>query len=166
MAYSFNSWLTSLFRRHHYDAVRFATRLVGSRDNGEEIVQNAWVKLCARTAETPILHPKTYLFTATRNAAIDFATREYRERKYRVDVDSLTDADVADDTVRQYELRRQLAIIAISLNELPSPCRKAFVLNKLEGRTHREIAQKLGISVSMVEKHIVRALLHCRNLVS
>jgi RNA polymerase sigma-70 factor (ECF subfamily) len=37
-------------------------------------------------------------------------------------------------------------------------------MNKIEGRSHREIAERLEISVSMVEKHIMRALVHCRDL--
>ncbi|WP_353415094.1 hypothetical protein [Brucella sp. NBRC 12953] len=41
--------------------------MVGSRDNGEEIVQNAWLRLCARTDTTQIEHPRSYLFRACRN---------------------------------------------------------------------------------------------------
>jgi RNA polymerase sigma-70 factor (ECF subfamily) len=37
-------------------------------------------------------------------------------------------------------------------------------MNKIEGRSHREIAEQLGVSISMVEKHIIRALIHCRDL--
>lgn len=165
MVRSFSGWLNNLFRLHHRDAVRFAARLVGSRDNGEEIVQDAWLRLCARTNTTPIAHPKSYLFKACRNAAIDFTLRQQRERNYRVDLDSLSEADMADDTMAFYEQRRQLAVLAVSLNELPAACRLAFVMNKYEGYSHKEIAQRLGVSVSMVEKHVLRALLHCRDLV-
>lgn len=164
MVRAFSFLLNDLFRRYHRDAVRFAARLVGGHDNGEEVVQDAWLSLSARTAATPIEHPKTYLFTATRNAAIDFTIRQQREWSRRVDMESLTDAEVADDTMRLYEQRRQLARLAVFLNELPAPCRQAFVMNKFEGYTHPEIARRLGISVSMVEKHIIRALLHCRHL--
>lgn len=164
MVRTFSSLLNDLFRRYHRDAVRFAARLVGDRDNGEEVVQDAWLKLSARTATAPVEHPKTYLFTATRNAAIDFTVRQQREWSRRVDIESLTEADVADDTGMLMEQRRQLARLAVFLNELPAPCREAFILNKLEGYSHPEIARRMGISVSMVEKHVIRALLHCRNL--
>lgn len=161
---AFNLFLSDLFRRYHTDAVRFAARLVGGRDNGEEVVQDAWLSLSARTVSAPIEHPKTYLFTATRNAAIDFTMRRQREWRHRVDIDALDEADLADDSVARFEQRRQLARLAVFLNELPGPCRQAFVMNKFEGYSHPEIAMRLGISVSMVEKHVVRALLHCRDL--
>jgi len=164
MVRAFNLFLSDIFRRYHADAVRFAARLVGGRDNGEEVVQDAWLSLAARTASAPIEHPKTYLFTATRNAAIDFTLRRQREWSHRVDIDSLSEADLADDAIARLEQRRQLARLAVFLNELPRPCRQAFVMNKFEGYSHPEIAARLGISVSMVEKHVIRALLHCRNL--
>lgn len=165
MAWSFQLFLSSLFRQHHSDAVRFASRLVGGRENGEEVVQNAWLSLVARKNEAPIEHPKTYFFTATRNAAIDFTMRERREWANRVDFESLSEADVADSTVERYEQRRQVASLAVFLNELPPSCRQAFLMHKVEGYTHSEVAEKLGVSTSMVEKHVVRALIHCRDLV-
>lgn len=138
--------------------------MVGNRDDGEEIVQNAWLKIWRHTDRSPIAHPKAYLFKVTKNAAIDFAVRAQRDRKHCISLEALTDGDLADDTVARYEDIRQLVIIAVSLNELPEARRQAFIMNKLEGRTHQEIAERLGISVSMVEKHVVGALLHCRKL--
>lgn len=53
-------------------------------------------------------------------------------------------------------------MLADALDELPAACRTAFLLNRVDGVKHRDIAHKIGISVSMVEKHIVRAFIHCR----
>lgn len=164
MARTFQIFLSDIFRAYHAEAVRFATRLVGGRENGEEVVQDAWLSLAVRGGATPIEHPKTYFFTATRNAAIAFTARTNREWSHRVDFDAVPEADLADDTLGRYEQAHQLAKLAVFLNELPPACRQAFILNKLEGYTHPEVAEKLGISVSMVEKHVVRALLHCRAL--
>lgn len=164
MVRAINMSLNELFRRYHRDAVRFAARLLGNRDNGEEVVQDVWLNMTARSPATPIQHPKTYLFKATRNAAIDFTARQQREWAYRVDMDSLTEADNAFDPIADYARRHQLAELAVFLNELPESCRQAFVLHKFEGYSHPEVAERMGISVSMVEKHIMRALMHCRDL--
>ena len=164
MATNLNAWLYQLFKLYHRDAVRFATRLVGNRDSGEEVVQEAYLKLVARRSSTPIDHPKNYLFTATRHAAIDHTDRQRREWQRRVDFDSLDEAALADDGAARMERQRELAKLAVYLNALPPSCRQAFVMNRLQGYSHLEIAAHLGISTSMVEKHIVRALLHCRSL--
>jgi FixJ family two-component response regulator len=49
-----------------------------------------------------------------------------------------------------------------SLDELPTRCREAFVLNQIEGRTRVEIAAQLGLSVRTVDRHILRAFAHVR----
>lgn len=154
--------LGALFRRHHRDAVRFAMRLVGSRDNGEDVVQEAYLRIAARGGV--LEHPRSYFFTVTRNAAVDFTLREKREWALRVDMDAVPETALADPYPSLLERRRTVARLAVLLNELPDACRMAFVLNKLEGYTHAEIAARMGISVSMVEKHMMRALIHCRDL--
>jgi RNA polymerase sigma-70 factor (ECF subfamily) len=157
--------LSEMFRLHHRELVRFATRLVGDRDDGEEIAQDAYMSIAGRgTQAGAIGHPKSYLFTAARNAAIDFTARRKIEWSYRVDVDGIEDLASDNDPLAALEQRQQLARLIVALNELPPACRRAFILNKIEGRGHQEIARLLGISVSMVEKHIMRALRQARDL--
>lgn len=157
--------LSEMFRLHHRDLVRFATRLVGDRDDGEEIAQDAYMNIAGRGAQSgTIVHPKTYLFTAARNAAVDFTARRRVEWSYRVDIDDVGDLASEADPLATFEQKQQLARLVVALNELPAACRRAFILNKIEGRGHQEIALSLGISVSMVEKHIMRALRHARDL--
>jgi RNA polymerase sigma-70 factor (ECF subfamily) len=55
----------------------------------------------------------------------------------------------------------RLHALADLLAQLPSACQAVFVLNRIEGYTQAEIAQQLGISTSMVAKHLARALKWC-----
>ncbi len=160
-----NIMLSELFRLHHRELVRFAARLVGDRDNGEEIAQDAYMKVAGRGAEAGAIdHPKSYLFTAARNAAVDFTARRRREWSQRVDLEDLSDLASSEDLHGTVEQRQRLACVAVALNDLPPVCRRIFIMNKIEGRGHQEIAAKLGISVSSVEKHMMRALGNCRDL--
>jgi RNA polymerase sigma-70 factor (ECF subfamily) len=162
---SLNHWLGELYRCHHRDLVRFAARLVGDRDGGEEVVQNAYLRLAGRSADAAVIeHQKTYVFAAARTAAIDFTARQNAEWLHRVDFDEIDSLVHGNDPTHALHHRQRVVRLAVLLNELPSACRTAFLLNKVEGRSHREIAGRLGISVSMVEKHIMRALVHCRDL--
>lgn len=159
-----NRWLGDLFRLHHTDLVRYATRLVGNRDSGEEIAQDTYLRLAGRRPDAgTIEYPRTYLYTAARNAAVDFTARQRVEWRYRTDIDDLTALASPGDLQVQVEMRQRIARLSVVLNELPSACRQTFVMNKVEGRAHKEIAEILGISVSMVEKHMLRAMLHCRD---
>jgi RNA polymerase sigma-70 factor (ECF subfamily) len=71
---------------------------------------------------------------------------------------------LTDDPTSALHHRQRVARLAVLLNELPPACQQALVMNKIEGRKHSEIARALGVSTSMVEKHVMRALLHCRDL--
>lgn len=160
-----NHWLGDIYRRHHRDLVRFASRLVGNRDGGEEVVQNTYLRLAGRSADAVLIeYPKTYIFSAARNAAIDFTAQQNAEWLYRVDFDDIDALTQGEDPSRALHHRQRIVRLAVLLNELPTACQTVFLLNKVEGLKHREIGRRLGISVSMVEKHIMRALVHCRDL--
>lgn len=162
--------LETCFRNHNDEALRLATRLVGAPDRGEDVVMSVWLRLAALLAPADSLpprlqdRPRGYLFRAVRNMATDHLIRMRREAGFRVeldDPDQLADPR-ADEAERLYQ-RRKIAVLAVAINGLPGPCRRAFVLFRLHGHPQREIAAELGVSVSMVEKHILRALRQCRN---
>ncbi len=163
VANSLNHWLGALFRRHHKEVVRYAARLIGNRDDGEEVVQNAYLRM-VRVDSRSVDHPRSYLFKAARNAAIDFRIKVEREWSRRVELDQADSLSASDEFALRLEFRDKVATLSVLMNELPHACRTAFIMNKVEGHSHREIAEKLGISVSMVEKHILRAFSHCRDV--
>lgn len=165
MAGSVNAWLGSLFRLHHRDLIRYASRLVGDRDSGEEVVQNTYLRLAGRSAQSAsVEHPKAYVFAAARTAAVDFTAQRNSEWLHRVDFPEVDRHAASEDPNVALDRRHRIVRLAVLLNELPPACQAALIMNKIEGRGHREIAERLGVSVSMVEKHIVRALIHCRDL--
>jgi RNA polymerase sigma factor (sigma-70 family) len=55
----------------------------------------------------------------------------------------------------------QLERLSVALEQLPEQCRRAFLLNRLEGLTHAQIATQLGVSTKTVQRHIERALQAC-----
>lgn len=57
---------------------------------------------------------------------------------------------------------QRLEMLQRALAELSPLCRESFLLRKIEGLSHTEIAAQLGISKALVEKHIVNAMKHCR----
>jgi RNA polymerase sigma factor (sigma-70 family) len=63
---------------------------------------------------------------------------------------------------RQLIARQELRRLALAIDELPPRCREVFLLSRFESMANGEIAIRLGISRNMVEKHLIKALLHCR----
>jgi RNA polymerase sigma-70 factor (ECF subfamily) len=60
------------------------------------------------------------------------------------------------------DLKQQLAALQIIIDSLPKKCREVFWLYGVEGHTQPEIASRLGISLNMVERHVMRALVSLR----
>jgi RNA polymerase sigma-70 factor (ECF subfamily) len=64
------------------------------------------------------------------------------------------------DAEAVYEARERLARLAAAIAALPPQCRRVFTLHKLHGLSHAEVATRLNISRSAVEKHMSAALKH------
>jgi RNA polymerase sigma-70 factor (ECF subfamily) len=59
------------------------------------------------------------------------------------------------------ESREELRALADAIAELPAQCRRVFTLRKVYSLSPDEIAVRLGLSVSTVEKHLVKGLRYC-----
>jgi len=63
---------------------------------------------------------------------------------------------------QQVDRGQQMRLLLQAVNGLPPKCRDVFVLRMIDGLSQREIAERLGIAVSTVEKHLARGLQQCR----
>lgn len=107
-----------------------------------------------------ILDQRAYLFRASQNRLYGEVRRQARQDI--ISLDCLAEADHPqlhdpDSAIRVSQLALALEK---ALSELPLKCRQVFLWNKIEGYTQEEIAKKMGLSQSMVEKYMKRALCH------
>ena len=70
-------------------------------------------------------------------------------------VESVADEAPADDVVAA---RQRLSRLLLALEDLPRQTAQAFRLHKFEGLSHPEIAERLGVSRSTVEKYVMAAM--------
>ena len=103
---------------------------------------------------------------AVRIASNLLRDRARRDQSHRADQHTAFDDTLAylpseePDCDRVYEGRKQLDQLLAALTELPQRTCQVFLLQRYEGMTYTAIAKQLQISVSAVEKHMMRALLH------
>ena len=104
---------------------------------------------------------RRYLVKMALNAAIDLRRVETRRVELLDAAVELFDVPTPspEDTVLAAD---QLRSVDAALAELPDKCREMLFLSRVEGLTQGEIAERLGVSRSLVEKYLVKALLHCR----
>ncbi|MBP2300751.1 sigma-70 family RNA polymerase sigma factor [Azospirillum picis] len=156
-----------LFRQHNSGLLRFLAHRLGCRDRAADAAQEVYLRLLRFAGSAAIAHETSYLYATAANVATDLArARRSEDRWTAVDLpDCLPDPGGAGETARPDDAaaaRERLRGLQEVVDALPPRCREVFLLNKVDGLSHGEIANRLGISRNMVEKHIIKALLHCR----
>lgn len=142
---------------------RFFVRRLRNSDDASDAVQETFLRLMTTTPRDELRNPHAYLFQVAKSVANGITARLLRESALFADgVDETAVADDAPSPETIVAARQQLAILVRAISCLPPKCRVVFVLSRLEGLSNGEIAEKLGISRNMVEKHIIRALMACR----
>jgi RNA polymerase sigma factor (sigma-70 family) len=144
---------------------RFLRRYIKSRDDIDDLAQECFLRAYAAESTHSITAPRSFLFTVAKNLALNELARRASAAVEplgdSVDLDVLEDkGQVAiDDEVDSHERVRQLARAIASL---PPQCSKVFILRKMQGLSHKEIAARLNISVRTVENHVALGLLRCK----
>jgi RNA polymerase sigma-70 factor (ECF subfamily) len=155
----------SLFRQYHRDLGAFAYGRLRDREAASDLVQDAFMRYIAHEREIKVAPeaPRFFLWRIASNLILDIARRE-RRRGHAValdDVSALEIADPAPSAERRLAARQEYRVLRRALSDLPHNHRAALLWNRVEGLTHAAIAAKLGVSPSMVNKYIMRALAHC-----
>lgn len=142
-------------------------RRFGSPLLAEEVVQETWLKLRLARGGPEVTKPRAYLFRIATNLALDHLRAE-RARNHHVgeqpESEPAAPAGCAPDAL--LDAHQRLDLVREAVAELPPRCRQVFELHKFDELSHLEIAERLGISRNMVEKHVIRGLSHCRQRVS
>lgn len=131
----------------------------------EDIVQEAFVRFHRAGHDLCGPDARPLLFVIARNIQLDGWKSAGRETARRSaddvhDLDSGPRALASETPAADQHLigRQNLAAAAAVIRALPPKTRDAFLLHRFEALTYRQIADRLGVSVSMVEKHIAEAL--------
>ena len=135
--------------------VRVAARIMGTVEDGEDVVQEAYVKAHRALVEGRFdgrSRVQTWLYRVVTNTAID-ALRSGKRRPRETDAS----AEAAWDGGQAAEARVALAELSDLLATLPPDQRAALVLKSVEGMSASEVAEVLGTTEGAVEQHLVRA---------
>jgi RNA polymerase sigma-70 factor (ECF subfamily) len=130
-------------------------------DDVDDLIQEVLLRIQKRKAGGAVDNYEGYLFEVAANVLIDRSRRDKTRR--RREHCELTEFDHPVDDIspeRVLQGREKVARILNALNELPDRTRHVFVLARFEGLSYKDIAKRFGISVSAVEKHVMKAFRH------
>lgn len=149
--------LLTLFLAHRGALVTYAKGILGDHARAEDVVQEAYLRLTDAAGTRAIDEPQGYLYRIVRNLAVDGKRRV-------LPVEAIADQLALDRPSPEAEAlhRDQLRIVNAALAELPERSRIALELHRLEGLKLREIAGRLGISITQAHTLVAEAVEHCK----
>ncbi|MGA1462745.1 MAG: RNA polymerase sigma factor [Steroidobacteraceae bacterium] len=141
---------------------RYLARFLRRREDIEDIAQESIYRVLEAGSRGNILHPEAYLYRTARNLAFNLLARKAHHCEQSleelVDLDFLSgDLLPEDEVAAQNRFERFCEAAA----QLPEQCRRVLILRKVYGLSQQEVAARLGIAVSTVEKHLAKALMRC-----
>ena len=148
-----------LMRRLRRPLMQFFLRRVGSPMDAEEMVQDLFVRLLRRGDLFSLDNVDGYVFEAAANIARDRGRYDQaRGRGRHVDIDDLSPESEEPGAEQILDGKQRLKRMLAALDALPPRARTVVILRRFENLTYPQIARRMGISVSAVEKHMVRAM--------
>jgi RNA polymerase sigma factor (sigma-70 family) len=125
----------------------------------EELLSIAFLRLERYSADRTVKNPKAFLVQTAKNVLIDNYRHEQISARYAAD--SLQNGRDQDEAPLQDEVfasRARLDRVKRGLEQLPPRTKEIFLMYRLDELKCREIARRIGISESAVEKHIAKAM--------
>lgn len=155
--------LAQLYRVHKTRLHRLVSRRLNDSCSAEDVTHEAFARMAAITDLPAIDNPLAMLTRIAGNIIRDgFRSERYRESQLRQLVHAPATTHFGPDPESSASHRQELARLRDAIDNLPPRCREVFVLHKIHGKTHSEVAHALGISRNMVEKHVIRAYTQLR----
>jgi RNA polymerase sigma factor (sigma-70 family) len=149
----------ALARGHHSSLLRYFRKRGVREEDAEDAVQEVFVRLSRRLGLAEIDRIEGYLFETAANVAID-VQRHNRVRHFESHVayDDSQHGRPECSCEAVFEGQQAIEQLLLALRELPDRTRTIFILARLEDMKQSEIAERLGISVSAVEKQLTKGL--------
>lgn len=154
-----------IFRTYYPRLRNYASRFVTDQADLEDILQDCFVHLWERRQSLSAISVSSLLFTMVRNGCINYlrhktmvdnclaetlAHMQGSEQLYAMDL-----WDNADSHLMYQDLTQEIENV---MDTLSPRCKEIFTMSRFEGLRNKEIAERLHISVKVVEKHITQAL--------
>jgi len=146
-----------LFECHHRKLYAFLFRVLHSKEDAEEIVQETFVKIWEKREEFIEGYPfDAFLFTIAKNAFLNLNRKKVNRNVFENHIEFLN--DISGEKTDDYIIFRETRDIINSIIEgLPAKRKEIFILRRIEGLPRQEIADKLGLSVMTVDNQLMKA---------
>ncbi len=156
------SAITSAFLECSTFLKKFLAGFLRSRQDVEDVAQEAYLRAFIAEQREKIEQPKAFLFHVAKNLALTRLTQKSRQiTDYIEEAGATVVIETAAGTDEELEARQCLDLYCAALAALPEKCRQVFLYRKVHGLSHRDIGERMGLSISSVEKYLRQGILAC-----
>ncbi|WP_025131390.1 RNA polymerase sigma factor [Pseudomonas sp. PH1b] len=157
--------LSTLFIGQRGALIRMLSRVVGCASLAEDLAQETYLRVAKALHARPIEHLRPFLYQTAQYLAFDHLRSQRSKRRFECqlgdDNQASEVATPAPGPETQAQDQQQLQRFGQVLATLPKRQQQILVLHKLQGLSQGEIAQRLQVSLSTVEKDLRTALNAC-----
>ncbi|TDG15876.1 RNA polymerase sigma factor [Seongchinamella unica] len=164
-----DKFIAELVSKHGGPLENYLARKLDSREDAAELAQEAYMRLHRLEQPENLDNARAFLFQVATNLAVDQLRRRQlhfrflRTEKGQVMEGEPPDLNAAGASPEQIlGARQKLQAIESALDSMPFKVKQAFLLHRQNGLPYSAIAEQMQVSVSSVEKYILRALKQCR----
>ncbi len=148
----------SLYQRTVAPLRRHLARILGNPSEAQDIAHDAYLRIYPVVEKNSAEKPEALLYTTARRLAFNRLKRRRIAPFGSGELFPEHTPSTAPGVVQQVMARQELQQLEQAIAQLPEGCRAVLLLRKIEFLSHQEIADRLGLAISTVEKQHARAL--------
>jgi RNA polymerase sigma-70 factor, ECF subfamily len=154
----------AIYNKYCHKLHEFVFMYLKQEEDAEEIVQEVFIKIWESRGKIDIYASfESFLFTIAYNATMSLLRKRVSETRSREYLKSLQHIDIADQVIDEIQFKELNHKVQSLLEQLTPRQKEIYLLSREEELTHDEIAQKLNISKSTVNNHLVSTIKYLRS---
>lgn len=158
------SELVDVFLNYRTQLRRAVSGIVRS-DDIDDIVQETFIKSYEADLKQDIKYERTYMLRTARNLAINHVSKACERSNVSMEDCNEYDSNLMGSHLETlFESKERFFHFCRATDMLSNEVKRVFILKKVYGLSQKEIASRIGISESMVEKHVAKGLQKCSNI--
>jgi len=150
---------TMLYRRYWQLLFTTAARALRSKTDAADLVQDVFLSIWNRRDALSVTGSLTaYLQTSVRYRVIKYVEKNITRRDYLILLTEMLVSYQPPDAESQLQIKELQGVIQSAVDQMPQKMREVYQLSRQHHLSHKEIAERMGISDETVKKHIQHAL--------
>ncbi len=149
----------AIYNQYCYKLHQFVFMYLKQEEDAEGIVQEVFIKIWQSREKIDVYASfESFLFTIAYNATMSLLRKRMSEAKSKEYLKSLQQIEIAEQVIDEIYFKELNQKVQTLLDQLTARQKEIYLLSREEGLTHEEIAQKLNISESTVNNHLVKTI--------